>query len=81
MDLVSEAKDYMKQKQWLFALKSLLRAAELDRDSALVYRLAGTCYFNLGQKELGVKSLRRSLELNPADTQLQAWLEKIGTGN
>jgi len=78
LDLLSEAKDYMKQKQWLFALKSLLRAAELDKENAMVYRLAGTCYFNLGQKELGVKSLRRSLELNPDDAQLKAWLDKIG---
>ncbi len=53
------------------AVKVLLQALEKNNDNYVILRDLGITYKAMGEKEKALDSLRRSLELNPTQTQIK----------
>lgn len=61
---------------WMFQLN-----VELYPDSYNVYDSLGEAYMLKGEKELAIKNYRKSLELNPKNSNAEAMIRKIESGN
>jgi tetratricopeptide (TPR) repeat protein len=67
--LVNLSRVFIEQKQHDDAIDRLTRAAEIDPESVVVYRLLGRTHHVQGQTDEAVKAYARAIELN----ELDAW--------
>ena len=59
--------DLLGDKKYAQAIDELLKVIEIKPDYPNSYSLLGTAYMKLGQNELAVKYLKKSIELMPSD--------------
>ncbi len=74
-DLIAEGKLLAEQGDIQAGLVRLLKAAELDPESAKAYLLIGYCYSKLEQREKARQAFEKSLQLNPKDEKLRKFME------
>lgn len=65
--LVNQSRVFIDLKRHEDAIDRLMRAAEIDPDSAEVHRLLGRTYHTQGQTEEAAEAYRHALELNERD--------------
>ena len=65
--LVNESRVFIEQKRHDDAIDRLTRAANIDPESADVYRLLGRTYHAKGQTDEAVEAYRRAIDLNERD--------------
>jgi tetratricopeptide (TPR) repeat protein len=78
-DLTQEAYGDLRANKFQEALPVLLKAIETDPQNAKAYQLAGNCYWRLGDKMKGITYCRKSLEIEPNNPGLKAWMTTVET--
>jgi len=76
-EALAKASEAMTQKDYNAALVNYQAAITLDPQSAAAYQGVGNCYYYLGNKPAAVGAYEKALALDPANTQLAAFLEAL----
>lgn len=77
-DKLSDAERYFLVGHFALAAKAAEDAVRLNPTSARAHERLGSSYYSLGFRELAIEHWRKSLDLNPNNAPLRAFMQKIG---
>ncbi len=63
--------------QYAEAIKELQDVLVVEPDNALAYKRLGSCFLSLGNRERAIDAWEKSLQFNPADTELELFLREL----
>lgn len=71
------ANQAMMSKDYNTAMQDYQAAINANPNSAAAYQGLGTCYYYMGQKDQAINAYEKAVALDPSDTRLQAFIQKL----